>query len=76
MQYSSNHGNSWRDVKSFKFGESGFDETQKWSYANAATFEVTQGMSTTELRIVGDTQIDNSDSVFYIAAVSVVGIAQ
>lgn len=76
VQYSSNHGNSWRDVKSFKFGESGFDETQKWSYANAATFEVTQGMSTTELRIVGDTQIDNSDSVFYIAAVSVVGIAQ
>jgi len=76
VQYSSNHGSSWRDIKSFNFGENGFDETSKWYYANAAAFEVTQGVSTTELRIVGDTQTDNSDSVLYIAAVSVVGIEQ
>ena len=76
LQYSTNHGNSWTDIQHFKFGERGFDSTNKWVYARSETFEVTQGISTTEIRIVGDTNKVGSDSVFYIADVNIYGTTQ
>jgi len=73
LQYSSDHGNSWADIRTFKFGEGGFDKTEKWNHANKVSFEVARGVQDTDLRFVGDTTTDDSDSVFYIAGINVDG---
>lgn len=76
LQYSTNHGNSWTDARNFRFGEGDFNQTEKWNYARSETFEVIQGMSTAQIRFVGETETNNSDSVFYIAGVNVFGVTQ
>jgi len=76
LQYSINHGNSWRDVRDFKFGEGGFDKLKKWNHAKSESFEVDQGTSSTQVRFVGETETNNSNSVFYIAGVTISGTAQ
>jgi len=76
LQYSNNHGKTWTDVRSYKFGENGFDTTDKWFQADKETFVVTQGISTTQIRFIGETTRSNSDSTFYISGVDVFGTAQ
>ena len=73
LQFSIDNGNSWTNVKSFIFGEDDFDATNQWNYARQQTFQVSEGMSSVQIRFVGDTDTDGSDSVFYIAGVSIYG---
>lgn len=75
LQYSTDHGNSWIDIRTFQFGEDDFDARKTWNFANSETFQVPQGVSTTKIRFVGESTTD-SDSLIYIAGINVLGITQ
>mmetsp|Transcript_22863 Transcript_22863/g.53988 ORF Transcript_22863/g.53988 Transcript_22863/m.53988 type:complete len:722 (-) Transcript_22863:213-2378(-) len=73
LQYSTDHGVTWSDVRRFSFGST-FKELDAWKFVNAATFQVQEGLSTAKLRFVGETSKNDSNSVFYIAGVNIYGI--
>ncbi len=74
LEYSTTHGNTWKNVDSFVFGDAGFDTVNKWYHAQQVTFQVPQGMSTIQLRIIGDTSSANTNSAFHIAGIQVYGV--
>jgi len=74
LEYSTTHGNTWKTVDSFVFGDAGFDTVNKWYHAEQLTFHVAQGMSTIQLRFIGQTGSANTNSVFHIAGVQVYGV--
>jgi len=74
LQYSTDHGNSWIDIRTYQFGENGFDSINTWNFARSETYQVEQGVSTTKLRIVGETTTNNSNAIFHIAGVTVYGV--
>lgn len=76
LQYSTNYGSTWTDARNFVFGEGDFDQIEKWNSVKSETFEVTQGIPNAQIRFVGETETNNSDSVFYIAGVNVYGVMQ
>ena len=75
LQFSTDHGNSWIDVRTYHFGENGFDTINSWNFAKSETFRLEQGVSTTKIRFVGETATNNGDSVFHLAGINVFGMA-
>lgn len=73
LQYSTDFGSSWTNVSSYVFGEGGFDTTDKWNLAQQETFEVDAGMDMVMIRIIGETNLGLSDSVFHIAGINIYG---
>lgn len=73
LQYSTDFGSSWTDVSSYVFGEGGFDTTDKWNLAQQETFEVDAGMDMVMIRIIGETNLGLSDSVFHVAGINIYG---
>lgn len=73
LQFSTDFGTSWTDVMSYVFGEGGFVTTNKWNLAQQATFEVHSGTDTVMIRIIGETNLGLSDSVFHVAGINIYG---
>merc|ERR1740130_1378042 len=71
LQYSTSDDDTWSDIGKWRFRKE-FNELNKWNRINAATFAVTEGTTSVRVRFKGDAT-EASDSVFYIAGVSIYG---
>ena len=74
LQYSTSDDDTWSDIGKWRFRKE-FNELNKWNRINAATFAVTEGTTSVRVRFKGDAT-EASDSVFYIAGVSIYGTKQ